>query len=150
MAVTITAVLVLVSFAIINLVLKQISISGSARDSEAAFYSADSGVECALFWDLRNPTMPTRSAFATSAPVQSIDCAGTNIAPPNITRSAPVSGAATTTFTITFPTNSYCAIVSVAKSYNGLQPLTRIESRGYNNCDPANARRVERAILVDY
>ncbi len=53
MAVTITAALVLVSFSVINLVVKQIGISGAARESQAAFYAADSGIECALYWDLK-------------------------------------------------------------------------------------------------
>ena len=52
-AVTITAALILVSFAIISLALKQIVISSASRDSQAAFYASDSGVECALYWDLK-------------------------------------------------------------------------------------------------
>jgi len=134
-AVTITAALILVSFSIINITLKQISLSSAGRDSQAAFYAADSGIECALFWNLRNPTNPGFSAFDPVSPVQNINC---NNTPISVSRTG-----ATSTFTMTFA-EPYCAIVTVAK----VLASTTIESRGYNTCSSAGVRRVERAILV--
>jgi len=134
-AVTITAALILVSFAIINITLKQIALSGAGRDSQAAFYAADSGIECALYWNLRNPTSPGMSAFATSTPLQNINCNNTPIVVSRI--------GATSTFTMLFA-QPYCAKVTVAK----INASTTIESRGYNTCSTTNVRRVERAILV--
>lgn len=141
-AVTVTAALVLVSFAVINLALKQIGISSSGRDSQAAFYAADSGVECALFWDLKNPTVSGQSAFATTTPLQNINC---NNAAITVTRTG-----ATSTFSITLSPNPYCVNVTVAKGYALGSPTTKIESRGYNSCSTTNTRRMERAILVNY
>ena len=141
-AVTITAALVLVSFAVINLALKQIGISSSGRDSQAAFYVADSGVECALFWDLKNPTLPGHSAFATTTALQNINCNNTAI---TVTRVG-----ATSTFSMTLSPNPYCVNVTVAKGYQLGSPTTKIESRGYNSCSSTNTRRMERAILVNY
>ncbi len=141
-AVTITAALVLVSFAVLNLTIKEISISASGRDSQAAFYAADSAVECALFWDLKNPTDPAHSAFATTTALQTIDCNNSTITLTKV--------GATTTFSMLFPPNQYCANVSVVKSYVSGSPKTKIESRGYNSCSITNTRRIERAVLVNY
>ena len=139
-AITITGALVLVSFAIINIALKQITISTLSRDSQAAFYAADSGAECALFWDLKNST---GSAFSTSSATQ-ISC---------FRNSETVGGGGsngTSTFDISFAPDPYCANVTVAKWYDGPVLKTRIESKGYNTCDTASLRRVERAIEITY
>jgi Tfp pilus assembly protein PilX len=141
-SVTITAALVLVSFAILNLAIKQIGISSAGRDSQAAFYAADSGIECALFWDLKNSTVPGVSAFATSSPLQTISCNNQII---TVSRNG-----ASSTFNYSFTPNPYCVSVTVAKDYVGEQPTTLIESRGYNSCIAGNSRRVERAVLVNY
>jgi Tfp pilus assembly protein PilX len=141
-AVTITAALVLVSFAVLNMAIKQIGISSAGRDSQAAFYAADSGVECALYWDIKNPTNPSASAFATTTPPQAVSCNGQTI---TVTRSG-----ATSTYSYNFAPNPYCVTVTVGKAYSGSQPTTHIESRGYNSCAVGNSRRVERAIMVNY
>jgi Tfp pilus assembly protein PilX len=145
-AVTITAALVLISFAILNLAIRQVGISGAGRDSQAAFYAADSGVECALFWDLRNTTVPGVSAFSTSTAVQQISCNGQNLTP---TR-AFTSGSGTSTFSFTFSPDPYCVTVDVGKHYVGLNPMTLVEARGYNSCAAGENRRLERAIKVTY
>ena len=52
----------------------------------------------------------------------------------------------------------HCAIVTVKKSYEDINPvdgykerlMTYIKSRGYNTCDTSNPRRVERGIGVTY
>lgn len=145
-AVTITAVLVLVSFAIVNLAIKQINISAISRDSQSAFYVADSGIECALYWDLKNPSNPGQSAFATTT-TQSINCDNAAI---GVTHTVDANGFGTTTFQVLFPPNPYCTNVDVAKYYIGSVRATKIESRGYNSCSTTNSRRVERAIVVNY
>jgi Tfp pilus assembly protein PilX len=40
---------------------KQVLLSSAGRDSQFAFYAADAGAECALYWDMR------QDAFATSS-----------------------------------------------------------------------------------
>ena len=137
-----------------NLVLKQIRISSIAKDSSAAFYAADSGIECALFWDLKN------NSFATSTPANPIACGGN----PSISINkflGPLQ-AGTTTFAFIFSgvSEKYCVQIAVGKSYSPTSPKalkTNIESRGYNTgsvsnfaCTSSSARRVERAIVVNY
>jgi Tfp pilus assembly protein PilX len=149
-AITITGALVLVAFAIISIALRQINIASVGRDSQAAFYAADSGAECALFWDVKNPTNPTRSAFATTTS-QVISC-NANVANP-LNNNISVGGGqanATSTFDLTFLPDAYCATVTVVKSYIGGQSATKIESRGYNTCADGALRRVERAVRITY
>lgn len=144
-AVTITAALILVSFSVISLALKQIVISSTARDSQSAFYAADSGVECALFWDLKNTG---GSLFATSTGNQTISC---NNISSTVTKSVNLStGVGTSTFSYSFTPDPYCVTVWVTKSYNGNTIKTNIEARGYNSCSTTNERRVERAIRANY
>jgi Tfp pilus assembly protein PilX len=145
-AITVTGALVLISFAIIELALRQIALSSAGRDSQEAFYAADSGSECALYWDVKNSV--GRSAFATTSWTSPITCNGQSINfTPVVSGTPPLNG--TSTFNITFLPEAYCATVSVSKSYSGGLPVTKIESRGYNTC-VASPLRVERAIRITY
>lgn len=150
-AITVTGALVLVSYAIIEIALKQIAISSIGRDSQQAFYAADTGAECAIYWDIKNPTNPGRSAFATST-AQTITCnyepSTPLINPQNL--NMPVGNTSTSTFRMYFGPDPYCADVTVGKSYSGGNPKTTIESRGYNTCDTTAPQRVERAVRISY
>ena len=146
-SIVVTSVLLLVAFAISNVTLKQITLANVNKDSHLAFYAADSGAECALYWDVK---APSGSAFSTSSPY-TINC---NRDASNPTNQWTVGGGgdtqATSTFTMYFLPDPQCAIVSVHKRYEGTVLKTRIESRGYNSCSASNQRRVERAVRAEY
>lgn len=144
-AIVVTSALLLVSFAIANVTLKQAALASINKDSHIAFFAADSGIECALYWDLKN--VGGGSAFATTSTTV-INCNGDSNNPAN--QNIVVGGQATSTFQVTFNPEPYCAFVSVNKSYSGSTLNTYIESRGYNSCDTSNPRRVERAVRVNY
>jgi hypothetical protein len=172
MAVIITSTLLLVSFALSNLAFKELLLSHAGQESQVAFYAADTGVECALFWDTKNPTDPSTSAFATDTPPSAgtiINCNSQDIVNgQGVVLSIPeestlIGGGGnnnpTSTFQILFDegqdaANGPCAIVRVGKSYKVEGTVGRIqtiiESRGYNTCDVENARRIERALRVVY
>ncbi len=145
-AIIITGALLLVSYSIINIAIKQLYLAQSSRDSQAAFYAADSGVECALMWDLTGGDIYDRSAFSTSS-TATIGCHMDYLNFGN--ENQLVGGQATSTFTLTFNPSPVCAVVTVIKGYDAGVPTTRIESRGYNTCENV-AGRVERAIEVNY
>ncbi|TAL48939.1 hypothetical protein EPN83_02630 [Patescibacteria group bacterium] len=146
LALAVTGAVLLVSFAVVTITLKQLSLSVSARDSQTAFFASDSGTECALYWDLKNPTNLGKSAFATNTSQANISCNSATISlSKTVNPNPPRNG--TTTFQVTSP---ICLTVSVGKSYKGSVPQTRIESRGYNTCTIGSTKRVERAILVTY
>jgi Tfp pilus assembly protein PilX len=134
-AIVTTATLLLISAGVVNLALKQNLISNISKESQYAFYAADTGMECAIYWDVNNPSGV--SAFAIDT-VTSISCLGID---------ASVGGAETSEFNLEFSPEPFCATVRVTKRDDG---STTIESSGYNTCDPSNPRRVERAIRAVY
>lgn len=75
-ALVITGTLLLVAMAIISLSVKEAFISGTARDSQYAFYAADSGLECAIYWDVVNNSSGY-SAFYTPSGSQGGEQGGT-------------------------------------------------------------------------
>jgi len=149
-----------IGLAIYDLTVRELDLSGTATQSQYAIYAADTGAECALYWDLKctlsrcTSGAAAGSAFATSTqsvtPVSDVLCNGIDVAsaPWAVT---PVLTAATTTFTVTFLPQPYCASVTVAKS--GIPTQTTITSKGYNAaCPPAAAgtSRLERVLQVTY
>lgn len=141
-AIVVTGTLLLIATAIVGVALKESAITGAARESQYAFYAADTGIECALYWDVKNSSGV--SAFATTTGTV-INC---NKDAENPGNQWTVGGSYTSVIDkITFLPDPYCAIVTVNKSVGG---ETTIESQGYNTCDETNPRRVERAVRVTY
>ena len=138
--------------------MRELDLSGTATQSQYAKYAADTGAECALYWDLKCPLpyctsgAAAGSAFATSSqsvtPPSGVVCNGVDVT------AAPTSmvlTAATTTITVTFLPQSYCASVTIAKS--GIPTKTVITSKGYNAACPPTAvgsTRLERVLQVSY
>jgi hypothetical protein len=54
-AVLVSVLILSVGISIINLSVKQVSLSGSGRESQYAFYAANTGIECVYFWDFNPP-----------------------------------------------------------------------------------------------
>lgn len=163
-AVVIMGILVFISFAVVNIAAKSALFASSGRDSKFAFYAADAGLECALFWD----ATPDASKFSTSTTGGSITCGGTSASPNVISVGDDIAGTSTTITQIGgggdsspvsvfgFDLNDgshpvpYCVIVTVHKYYEDSRLWTYIKSRGYNTCDANNPRRIERGIEVYY
>lgn len=141
-AIAVMGTLLLIATSIINLSVKQSQISDAGRESQIAFYAADSGMECALFWDVKNPDSE-QSAF-NIATTQIISCNQDGANPDNEWE---VGGSSESIIDITFLPEEACAVVTVTKNPDG---TTEIKSRGYNTCDPSNPRRVERAVRATY
>lgn len=176
-AVIAVSALFLIAMAISDISYKEQVISYSGRDSKVAFYAADLGMECALYYDLKgadftNGTTSTPFNFATtSAPTTQVIACGnvgtytlTNqgTAPFSVVTSGTVS-TSTFFFNYTDPVTSIksCSYVRVVKAVNGAVVGTIIESRGYNNnCNaptvtdpprPMSAlRNFERSLRVTY
>ncbi len=141
-AIIVMSTLLLVATGIVSLTVRQTLISVTGRESQNAFYAADTGIECALYWDVQNPA--GFSAFSTSTG-STIFC---NKDANNSSNEWVVGGGSTSVINrINFLPDPYCAIVTVTKAVDG---STKIESLGYNTCNPSNPRRVERAVRVIY
>ncbi len=159
---TITATLLLVAAGIVTVALRQSFLTGSSRESQYAFYAADSGIECAVYWDVKNGT--GFSAFSPLSPDSTtINCNADTANTTEKLKTNPekiiggmVGGAATfggltsvqpSVFRITFYPKPYCADVTVTKNPDG---TTKIVSNGFNTCDSANPRRTQRSVEVNY
>lgn len=116
-----------ISLGLSGLIMGQIQLSGTGRDSQLAFYAADTGVECARYWD------GAKNSFATSSQSM-INCAGSDHA---------VGGGLISSFGLNLD-NGSCAEVTVDKT--GLTE-TVITSLGRNPCE---GRKVERGLRVRY
>lgn len=161
-AIVTTSLLLIVSFVVVNIALKQLVLANAAKESQYAFYNADSGTECAVYWDLQGSTTGAPSEFDLSdtIPPHSIVCNGQ----PAITTSSQTvnttplqhsiiggtdaatnpDGAGTSIFELDFVKG--CAIVRVIKAGG----LTTIDSRGYNDCTIGALRRYERGVQLAY
>jgi Tfp pilus assembly protein PilX len=142
LAMVVTATLLLVAAGVATIAVRQSLIANAGKESQIAFYAADTGMECAIFWDVMNPA-GNNSAFATSTGTM-INC---NRNASNTNNEWVVGGSLQSVFTMTFNPDPFCAIVTVTKQSNG---ATLIESRGYNTCNTSNPRRVERAVRARY
>lgn len=127
LAVLFVSAFLALSLGLSNLIIGQIQLSGTGRDSQSAFFAADSGAECAVYWDRSS------GSFSTSSP-STITCAG---------ESRPVGGAPTSSFDLNF-SNGSCVSVVVDKSSPSETIITSI---GHSPC---NGRKVERGLEVRY
>ena len=150
-AVLIGSLLFSLGLAIAHLTLKEIILSAAGKQSETAFYAADTGIECALYWDLRmgkSQTVFPNSDDETGR--ATIACNGVSNVPVYLDDESNTS--ATSTFRLSF-TPAGCADVVVGKvAPQAPKPArTIIESRGRNDCGTGiNPARVERALRVRY
>ncbi len=57
-AVFTASILMLIGVSIFSVSLRELAISQSSKDSQLAFYAADSARECALYWDIKQAAFP--------------------------------------------------------------------------------------------
>ena len=117
---------------------KEIILSSIGRDSQFAFYAADSAAECSLYWDIRH------DLFATTTPNSSATCDSQSLGNIQFT-------AYGVPMTFEYQPNGYCARGSVTK--NSTVPTTLIYSRGYSTTCAGiatNPRALERAVEITY
>ncbi len=147
-AVLIASILLALGSAIFDIVSKQIILSSAGRESQFAFFAADTGIECALYWDQQ------KGAFAsTSATVPQCGGASVTVTTRTYTPNTPVPPgrpveAVAFTFNLNGGSSNPCANVSVTKTY--YPSVTVITSQGYNTCDSSNPLQLERGIRVQY
>lgn len=148
-AILISSLLVGIGIAITNLAIRQLSIASVSRESQLAFYAADAGAECALYWDIHGKTLSPVFYFSSvydSNQTGKLYC-GRSL----VTNLAEVSGGNKDYFQNIFKieyTSPSCAYVSIKKYFTG---RNLIESSGINDCSANdNPYRVERSIRIEY
>ena len=142
-AVTLAAILLSIALGVANIALKEIKFTTSAKDTNDAFFAADTGAECALMND-----KDTDGTFGGHGVI----CLGGNVSVNDVSHTPP-----TWNFIIG-PLGSNgkgCANVTVSKDSAILPIVTTIISKGYNIgtgvCDGSGGSNiVEREVQVSY
>lgn len=131
LAILISSVALTLGLGVSVILLGELGLAGTAKESLEAFYAADSGVECALYWDIK------QLAFSTTT-VNSISCAGASFN---------VGGGLVSNFSVDF--SGGCAKIKVNKT-NPLQ--TVVTSLGENkSCSAVSSpKTVQRGLEVKY
>lgn len=159
--VLLTSMLLLVALGISNIVFKELIFSSEARDSDRAFFAADTGIECALYLDKAGPDYATGIFIdpATAITTTPRTCQGRNYGPTSSFLTGPTGSY--NTFQFVVPVGNQCVQVTVDKDYvaSGLH-YTRFQAIGYNVPAPTtgtvcisgtpSVRVVSRAIEVKY
>ena len=150
-AVVLSSIMLAVAIGMANIAYKQTVFTTSAKDTNAAFFAADTGSECALYYDLQG----TQSFFGVVNPFGSgstvtTSCAGTII--------DLYQGSSTGPWTFHLvglgADGQACATVTVTKTTS--PESTEIVSKGYStggdtaDCSSSDVRRVERQIEINY
>ncbi len=153
-----------IGIAIYDLVVRELALSQISTQSQLAVFAADTGADCALYWDAKytgpKPFFPAPWIVGWVAPSGSAyTCNQQNIATQlvaaNIVQNATD---ATTTFRMSMSPTSVeaapCTVVSVHKytdSGSGT-PIRRttISADGYNTCNTLAPNRLQRSLIVFY
>lgn len=126
-AILVASVALAVGFGVYNRTYKELLFGSYWRQTQIAFSSADSGLECALYWELHPATPAT--------------CFGITVS--SVTWDTSIPGNAGT-FNIDVP-EAGCAKVTIA--WDTSLGATTTKALGYNDaCSSTNPRRVERGL----
>ncbi len=121
-AVTLSSILLSIALGVANIALKEVKFGTSAKDTNDAFFAADTGIEYVLFND-KPPSIYTAPG-TWNVTVPGLGSAGTSCAKVNVTKTGPPSIRTTI----------------ISKGYN----------TGDSSCNPTNSNRIERELLITY
>jgi len=136
-AILISAVMLLISVGIFNIVQKQSILSSFSRESQKAFYAADSALECALRNDLNSPTVITKFPFTLAD--TTIDCSEDSSI--SVYKLSALSDSESVAYGFSYQASDDavgCAFVLVEKEKDDtVSPIeynTRVTAIGFNSC----------------
>ena len=143
-AVMLSSILLAIAIGVADISLKEIKFGTSAKETNEAFFAADTAAECALYYDR---SAPENNAFTGTA-AATMTCAGDT---PTITPSGTPPNYWSFSLIGLGESGQGCAKVTVDKS---ALPKTKIISKGYNNgvgsnCTPGS-NTVERELELTY
>ncbi|MDB5224525.1 MAG: seg [Candidatus Adlerbacteria bacterium] len=170
-ATLVAALALAIGLAIYDLTSRELKLSALDAQSQYAIYAADTGVDCALYWDSKYaasgiaPSDTDGSAFAAPGDTnftgiaqggQGVVCNGQDLFADNAlltytwTQPQVTATQATSTFEITVGDSvaSPCTLVTIYKQ--ATPQKTTIVSHGYNTCNAGAPNRLERTLQVDY
>lgn len=156
-AVFMASIMLSVGLGVYQRTYKELYFSSFWKHAQLAFGAADTGLECALFFDLHPPVgkvhFATSPSSAIPSPLNQISCGPGAIN--NITIPSALFGTvgiyqyATSTISLATPYSFSVEVVKTTNTISGIT-TTKIISRGYNDSNTASLRRVERGLRIDY
>lgn len=158
-AIIVAGIVLLLAVAMTDIAFRQLVLARTALNSQHAFYIADTGVECALYYDVGRNVFPSNSVEFDNfdANLEDLEngeivCADDNIISDDIEVIPDDEGKVfTTKFTLNLPETAgvaRCAVVTVAKEDTVGGVSTGITIDGRYPCD--TSQTVERTIHVTY
>lgn len=145
-AVLVASLALAIGLAVANIALKESLLSSTARESQFAFYAANSGLECGRFWDGQGVFVePLGGSIYCNDPLQS--------SPITVADDNGEADCNPCRFQIIFTSalEETCADIEVFKELivSGFYS-TILRAQGYNTCDENDPRRVERTFTLFY
>ncbi len=161
LAALVASIVLALGAAIFQIAQKQLTLSSIGRDSQFAFYVADTAAECALYWDFRFGYFATTVPATVVAPDPRCDGVEMNVTTTNGTPEvSPYYPYTKTSVPMDFfqdaSAGGYCAEVYVTKSLdpdNLSAVRTVIHADGYNvNCGSIlnSPRALQRSVELHY
>ena len=130
-AVLVSSILLLMALSISGVAYKEQLLSVNAKSSQYSFTSADTGMECALYWDVKqqwytSSNSPADIKCGDAVPTLIVSVSTPTLFAYSLSVNANVNG----------QTVPGCAVFAIDKSYDsdsdGTPDATKIDSRGYN------------------
>lgn len=179
-SILISTVVLTLALALASVTFRQLELAAGAKPANSAFYAADAGVNCALFWDLRHPLYDesifkiknSDSAYTYTDPSvdpDPVSCYNFNFAKGSGNTWAirdvdisPNDRIWETDFSFKLHADQAivsapCVSVTVRKELTGADNVidpgeidTRITATGYSSCDASDARRAQRVVEQTY
>jgi len=118
---------------------KQMVLSSLVKDSQTAFYQADTASDCALFADFVKVNEPD-STFLTTDINTPWSCGGLSL------KKAGNEDSYTLSPDVDDDNSDPCFKIEIKR----VGSITTMNSKGYNICDKTNPRTVEREIQIEY
>lgn len=139
-SVVIISIIMTIAIGLSNSVNKQLTLSSVARDSQAAFYQADTALECALSIQFKHYPYPTDSTFNCG-----LKSDGSSV---TLTALEDVPGSGI--FRIVPDVSSGPCFDLYVDESNPTPDNRIIKANGYSECNSSSTNRVERTFEVRY
>lgn len=147
MSALVASVVLSIGVAIFSIVEKEVKLSSIGRDSQFAFYVADSAADCALYWEWRH------TWFGSTTPPADISCDGQTV-PVKVTETQDAFGDwESSTFSYEYTPGGLCAQVFVVKYLDGNILRTTVHADGFSvACGVINTsnRALQRSVELNF
>jgi hypothetical protein len=147
LAAIVASLVLSLGISVFSIAQKQLILSSTGRNSQYAFYAADTAAECALYWDVRYSYFGTTTP--ADPPAEDVTCDDQQLNPAGY----PGSDSYPYTISFQFEPNGFCAQVQVTKANVPGEPRTLIRADGYSDrCEliETSPRILQRSVELSY